>query len=278
MPPFAAGHVYHRVKDIHEMYAGQRYGGISTPTKHPYIFLFTGESGVSHGYRDEYRPDGSFWYTGEGQVGDMQMAGGNAAIRDHAANRKTLHLFEYVATGQVRYLGEAHYLGHHVEERPDREGETRNAIVFELAIETDPNAPETSGAPPADTSERGLRLWSRSLDEVRTLALQRPPPTAPSTVRRQVTHQRSVAVRVYVLRRADGICEGCRQPAPFKNRQGRPYLEPHHIYRLADGGPDHPSFVAALCPTCHRRIHHGRDGDEYNGQVADYVRSLEADK
>jgi hypothetical protein len=39
-----------------------------------------------------------------------------------------------------------------------------------------------------------------------------------------------------------------------------PNLEPHHIRRLADGGPDHPRWVAALCPTCHRRVHHGVDG------------------
>jgi hypothetical protein len=33
------------------------------------IFIFTGESGETYGYRDEFRPDGTFWYTGEGQTG-----------------------------------------------------------------------------------------------------------------------------------------------------------------------------------------------------------------
>ncbi|WP_160167772.1 hypothetical protein [Exiguobacterium oxidotolerans] len=36
------------------------------------------------------------------------------------------------------------------------------------------------------------------------------------------------------------------------------------MYRLSDGGPDHPEHVAAICPNCHARIHRGVDGIEYN--------------
>ncbi|HUN98983.1 MAG TPA: HNH endonuclease signature motif containing protein [Bradyrhizobium sp.] len=43
-----------------------------------------------------------------------------------------------------------------------------------------------------------------------------------------------------------------------------PYLEPHHLRRLSDGGPDHPAQVIALCPNCHRRVHAGADGPKYN--------------
>jgi 5-methylcytosine-specific restriction protein A len=56
---------------------------------------------------------------------------------------------------------------------------------------------------------------------------------------------------------------------------GKPYLEPHHIRRLADEGPDHPAWVAALCPNCHRRIHHGADGTEFNEEVAQSIRAIE---
>jgi hypothetical protein len=41
-------------------------------------------------------------------------------------------------------------------------------------------------------------------------------------------------------------------------------LEPHHTRRVSDGGLDHPSSVAGICPNCHRRVHHGRDGKQYN--------------
>ncbi len=59
--PFEPGHISHR-KAIHDHYGGQRQGGISTPSSHPLVFLFTGDTGTTYGYRDEFRPDGTFWY------------------------------------------------------------------------------------------------------------------------------------------------------------------------------------------------------------------------
>ena len=82
-------------------------------------------------------------------------------------------------------------------------------------------------------------------------------------------------MRIYVRQRAAGKCEGCGKPAPFLTPAKQPYLEPHHIRRLADGGPDHPRWVAALCPTCHRRVHHGADGKEWNQTIADRVGQFE---
>jgi len=41
------------------------------------------------------------------------------------------------------------------------------------------------------------------------------------------------------------------------------------------GGPDHPAFVAALCPNCQRRVHFGEDGDEYNQSLAMKIRKGE---
>jgi 5-methylcytosine-specific restriction protein A len=77
---------------------------------------------------------------------------------------------------------------------------------------------------------------------------------SPSRGKRNV-YQRSRDVRVYVLARAQGKCEGCDASAPFLRPDGNPYLEPHHLRRLSDGGPDHPAYVIALCPSCHRRVH-----------------------
>ena len=57
--------------------------------------------------------------------------------------------------------------------------------------------------------------------------------------------------------------------------RGSPYLEPHHIKRVADGGPDHPASVAAICPTCHRLVHHGQDGAKLNKELEKYVATIE---
>ena len=272
---FVPGQNYRRRHDIHGVYGGQGQGGISTPSGHPLIFIFTGESGGTYGYRDEFRPDGTFWYTGEGQTGDMKMVRGNRAIRDHQQEGKTIHLFEYVNTGQVRYVGQAHYLGHHTEDRPDLEGNIRKAFIFEMDIDTTGSKTPERTESPRNLSKASLKLWTRPLDEIRRLAIERPKLNATIQERRIITYQRSESVRVYVLRRANGICECCSSEAPFKTKKGRPYLEPHHIRRISDGGPDDPRWVAAICPNCHKEVHYGRRGDELNQSLADKLRGIE---
>jgi 5-methylcytosine-specific restriction endonuclease McrA len=84
-------------------------------------------------------------------------------------------------------------------------------------------------------------------------------------------YTRSPEVKEYVKARADGICEGCGEPAPFTSKTGEPYLHAHHIHELSDGGSDTPDTVVALCPNCHYRVHHGEDGDEYNEELLETV-------
>jgi hypothetical protein len=81
---FEVGNIYDRRSEIHGLYRGQQYGGISTPADHPFVFLFTGEAGEQYGYRDGWDDNGVFLYTGEGQEGNMEFVRGNRAIRDHA--------------------------------------------------------------------------------------------------------------------------------------------------------------------------------------------------
>jgi hypothetical protein len=78
-PMCELGQSYKRT-DLHKQYGGQRQGGISTPRRWPFLFLFTGKSGSHFGYEDNWH-DGLFLYTGEGQSGDMQFRAGNKAIR-----------------------------------------------------------------------------------------------------------------------------------------------------------------------------------------------------
>ncbi|OXI94940.1 MULTISPECIES: HNH endonuclease [Burkholderia] len=65
-----------------------------------------------------------------------------------------------------------------------------------------------------------------------------------------------------VLDRADGKCEICHGDAPFMRRDGRPYLEVHHVVQLADGGEDTTENAVAVCPNCHRRAHYGAPTQE----------------
>ncbi|MFB6317295.1 HNH endonuclease [Saccharicrinis sp. FJH54] len=63
-----------------------------------------------------------------------------------------------------------------------------------------------------------------------------------------------------VLYRAKGVCERCKQAAPFiKASDGSPYLEVHHWLPLAEGGEDTVKNAAALCPNCHKEAHFGKN-------------------
>lgn len=88
-------------------------------------------------------------------------------------------------------------------------------------------------------------------------------------------YTRSQSVSNYVKARANGSCEGCGDAAPFMSKTGEPYLHAHHIYELTDGGADTPDTVIALCPNCHYRVHHGKDGEEYNEKLLQKVQNIE---
>lgn len=127
----------YRRRDLHEEFNGQRQGGISTPSHHNFIMLFTGEAGQPHGYKDGWTKENIFTYTGEGQRGDMQFKFGNKAIRDHVDAGKELHLFEQAKKGFVRYVGQMECIGYHIVEAPDTDRKQRKAIVFELKAVAD---------------------------------------------------------------------------------------------------------------------------------------------
>ena len=265
---FVKEQIYSRRDDIPAKYGGQMQGGISTPPDQPYVFLFTGAPGEAFGYSDGPAEDGTFHYYGEGQTDDMAFVRGNKAILEHAEKGKSLLLFRILGKGQgVRFLGEFGLAGWEYKDAPDMNGEMRRAIVFKL-VPLDAGAVDLLDAPLSSGA---------NLDQLRQRALEaaKIDGGAAQTGSSQSYYERSKAVRDYVLARAKGVCESCEQSAPFKRKDGSPYLEPHHIRRVSDGGPDHPSWVAAVCPNCHRAIHHGKDGAEINGALQKKILVLE---
>ena len=70
--------------------------------------------------------------------------------------------------------------------------------------------------------------------------------------------ERSPCVVAATLQRANGVCECCKQNAPFRRKSDNtPYLEVHHKISLANGGKDVLENTEALCPNCHRKKHLG---------------------
>jgi 5-methylcytosine-specific restriction protein A len=62
---------------------------------------------------------------------------------------------------------------------------------------------------------------------------------------------------------AEGHCEACFNRAPFFTDDGWPFLEVHHVKMLSDGGSDQITNAVALCPNCHRRLHHSADRESF---------------
>jgi 5-methylcytosine-specific restriction protein A len=87
---------------------------------------------------------------------------------------------------------------------------------------------------------------------------------------------RDPLVKAWVLQNANGICEGCGQPAPFSLGDGSPFLEVHHVRPLADGGNDQISNAVALCPNCHRRCHLSSDREAFSFSLYGKVARLES--
>ena len=265
---FEVRRIYNRAAELHGRFGGQQQGEISTPADHPFIFLFTGESGQQYGYSDGWDQDGVFIFTGEGQKGDMQFVRGNLAIRDHIGNGKALHLFESLGKSKgYRYIGEFCCATWENRRGFDVTGNERATLVFHLvpvaSIESTVAQPEQQAA--TSTEELLAAALASASDAVR----------ATESDAKRIVYERSKAVRDYVLARAKGVCESCRLPAPFERKDGTPYLEPHHTRRVSDGGPDHPRWVGAICPNCHTEIHFGRDGAAKNRSLQDHLGRLE---
>lgn len=120
-----------------------------------------------------------------------------------------------------------------------------------------------------DSTEIASHNTDKSVNELRKQAEEaaRKDPTREQATSTSSRYYRSSIIREFARARADGTCECCEEPAPFDDKDGQPYLEVHHTEELSEGGSDSIDNVAAICPTCHTRIHYGEDGDRVNDQL-----------
>ena len=127
-------------------------------------------------------------------------------------------------------------------------------------------APIPEDAYRVDMEDRVVQsLRSSEGERRRRLADASPVPRAVSILRTE--YRRNSDVIALVLLSANGRCDLCQLPAPFLRLDGTPYLEVHHITTLAEGGEDSIRNTVALCPNCHRKVHHGGDKERHNQQM-----------
>jgi hypothetical protein len=91
----------------------------------------------------------------------------------------------------------------------------------------------------------------------------REPRTAPPSTSSSTSFQRSLQLAAHVRALSDYLCAvggvGC---AGFTGRDGKPYVEVHHIIPMAEQSQseinlDRVSNMAPLCPRCHACLHRG---------------------
>jgi len=117
-------------------------------------------------------------------------------------------------------------------------------------------------APTADPKSLLVRVRAAKAKFAQSTQNSPPPINPQSGVKVYGNFQRFIRdpnVIAWVLVNAKGHCESCETPAPFIREDGEPYLEVHHVRPLGEGGPDSVDNAIAVCPSCHRRFHHGAD-------------------
>lgn len=268
--PLTVGWTYRR-RELNDRFGGNRMSGIVVSPREPVILLFHTKEPAQQFYQDGFDDDGIYWYSGEGTRGDMNWTHANEAVRNHSTDGKDIFLFERVQRkGGIWQLARTmRYFEHRIEQRPDKDGLLRKAIIFGL-IEAGNNE--------EDFRELGTKVKSPArLADIR-IKISKQEAIQPDAIvdRIKLVYRRSALVSQYAHARAKGRCESCMQEAPFLRPTGEPFLEVHHIDRLADGGADHVDKVAAICPNCHRRCHYSADQVTFNLQLAARIAALEA--
>jgi len=118
-------------------------------------------------------------------------------------------------------------------------------------------------------------IESANLLELRSIALEKSRKTSKTSKISVKKGLRSIAVKLYALKREDGVCGGCKCEAPFRKENGELYLEVHHPRKLSEKGPDHPLNVIALCPNCHRQAHYSNDKEQFNKRLMNNIKLKE---
>ena len=78
-----------------------------------------------------------------------------------------------------------------------------------------------------------------SLKELERTAARRSSKTVEQKEVTTKQYSRDPYVSELAKRLANGKCGLCRQPAPFRDGKGKPYLETHHVVWLSQGGSDY---------------------------------------
>lgn len=252
MQKFTIGNNYSN-NDITENFLCSTQGGMRRSKKTNTLILVANH--VKSIFDDRWDGD-TMYYTGMGLKGEQSLDFmQNKTLAQSNNNGVGVHFFEVFKDGVYTYQGEVVLADKPFQEKQDDEdGNSRNVWIFPLKRK-DGSTPIIPQSEIDKIFERKVQKSSSlSLEELKNRANKSPDKPGSRTTT-TTTYQRDANVVNYTLKRANGICELCEQPAPFKKKNGSPYLEVHHVVQLSKGGDDTIENAVALCPNCHRKMH-----------------------
>lgn len=216
-------------------------------------------------YDDEW-DQGIFRYTGAGRIGNQKMTNNNKALKNAKILRVNVFLFEVFnekKKNRFVYKGQLHQVGkERVDLQPDANGMPRKVFRFEFkpsnhkAAEYSLNDEDNMQyllarqriilKRPDEELFKAIVIKEKSKSKKRNY-----------TFRKTKFYKRDPDLAAAVKRIAKGNCMLCKDKAPFVHL-GKPFLESHHIRPLSEGGNDNINNLVAVCPNCHRKVHHVR--------------------
>ena len=241
-------------QELHDMFGCSTQGGMRRSLKTNTLVLISDK--LKSIYQD--RTDGKvLHYTGMGLEGDQDINNAqNKTLNESRNNGVEVHLFEVLAPQIYTYAGQVELSGQpYQEKQEDKNGNIRNVWMFPLSLKG-----STSFKPvPIEKLHEVEKYREKQISKLSDDELKKRANLAPKKSSSREINSKQYIRNDYVAeqakRRANGICELCKQPAPFLNKNKQPYLEVHHIIWLSKGGEDSIENTVALCPNCHRRMH-----------------------
>ncbi|MCL0329836.1 HNH endonuclease [Apilactobacillus xinyiensis] len=248
--------------DIHKIFGVSEQGGMRKSNKNNCLVLIS--KSVDNPYSDIWDKD-ILLYSGMGQNGDQQMNyKQNRTLNDSKTNGVKVYLFMFMKTNTYKYYGEVQLIDNYPpfyrNDPIDEFGNTRKVAVFPLQFNADIN--QIHEANKMIDEERPIKIHKNKTKKhlqklMRDAKIQQfqNERAVPKKVVNELRHIRNIEIVELARIFAEGVCQLCEQEAPFKDKNGSPFLEVHHIKWLSQGGSDTINNVIAICPNCHRRMH-----------------------
>ena len=244
-------------EDIKNIFGCAPQGGMRRSHKTNTLVLISNHDKLNNPYNDRWIGK-IFHYTGMGMEGDQSLEFNQNKTLSNSRNEQDLgvFLFEVFEPRKYTYIGEVELADKpYQEKQKDLGGKDRRVWIFPLKL-------KDNSMPPPISKDTLDDLISKKENFVKQLSdkelIERAKDSISIPGERLVTarqYERNPYISELAKRRAKGVCQLCKKEAPFKNKNGEPYLETHHIKPLSKSGEDTIENTVALCPNCHRRLH-----------------------